>query len=122
MGEENAENNVIVSPAVYRLGNKVFSCPIDLAHQAISGKWKLLILFRLVTREVMRFSELKKEIDDISEKMLIQQLKELTKEGLVKRKVYPVVPPKVEYTLTDKGKAVAPVIELLRTWGTGFQV
>lgn len=121
MATKDAKESATLSAPRYRLGSKPFNCPVDLAHQAISGKWKLLILFRLVTRGVMRLSELKKDIDGISEKMLIQQLKELTKDGLVTRKVYPVVPPKVEYTLTDRGQAIGPVVEVMRTWGQSFQ-
>ena len=65
----------------------------------------------------MRFSELRDQIEMISEKMLIQQLRELEQDGIVKREVFPVVPPKVEYTLTDLGKSLQPIMEQIVTWG-----
>jgi len=77
-------------------------------------------MYRLSLQENRRYSELRTEINQVSEKMLIQQLRELEKDGLVKRKVYPVVPPKVEYCLTEKGRGIIPVIDAMRVWGTSF--
>ena len=105
---------------VLKLGKRKFDCPIELTSNAISGKWKLLIMYRLSLQENRRYSELRTEINQVSEKMLIQQLRELEKDGLVKRKVYPVVPPKVEYCLTEKGRGIIPVIDAMRVWGTSF--
>jgi DNA-binding HxlR family transcriptional regulator len=114
MGEVSEE-------VVYKLGNRKFDCPIALTSNAISGKWKLLIMHRLSLQENRRYSELRTEISQVSEKMLIQQLRELEMDGLVKRKVYPVVPPKVEYYLTEKGKGIIPVIAAMRVWGSSFE-
>ena len=106
----------------FMLGDKDFTCPVELTANAITGKWKLIIMHKLTIKEKLRYSELKKEITKITEKMLIQQLRELEKEELIERKIYPVVPPKVEYFLTQKGKGILPVIEALRTWGQLFKV
>jgi DNA-binding HxlR family transcriptional regulator len=105
---------------VYLLGQKSFACPVALTSNAINGKWKLQILNRLSASDVLRFGELKKLVNDVSEKMLIQHLKELETDGLIERKVYPVVPPKVEYTLTKQGRAFIPIIEAMRIWGSSF--
>ncbi len=84
--------------------------------KVLGGKWKLLILWNLKDR-VRRFSELKRLMPSISEKMLIQQLRELEKNGLVHRHVYPQVPPKVEYSFTDYGRSLEPVLQVLCHWG-----
>jgi DNA-binding HxlR family transcriptional regulator len=84
--------------------------------KVLGGKWKLLILWNLKDR-VRRFSELKRLMPAISEKMLTQQLRELEKDGLVHRHVYPQVPPKVEYSFTDYGKSLEPILQVLCHWG-----
>ncbi len=83
---------------------------------AIGGKWKPLIMFLLVEK-TMRFSELQRSILKITQKMLTEQLRELERDGLVARKVYPQVPPKVEYSITDHGKTLLPVLETMHKWG-----
>jgi len=89
---------------------------VQTTFKVLGGKWKLLILWNLkdCTR---RFSELKRLIPSISEKMLIQQLRELEKDGLVRRYAYPQVPPKVEYSFTDYGRSLEPVLQVLCNWG-----
>jgi len=82
----------------------------------IGGTWKMPILWRLQDR-VMRYSELKKDIAHITDKMLTTQLRELEEEGFIPREVYPVVPPKVEYSMTDKGMTCVPIIETIRNYG-----
>lgn len=91
-------------------------CYIDTTLRVIGGKWKLLILW-YVTSETLRFSELEKRIPDISQKMLAQQLRELEHDHMIKRKVYPVVPPKVEYSITTHGKSIQKALEELSLWG-----
>jgi DNA-binding HxlR family transcriptional regulator len=108
--------------ASYKLGEQFFSCPVALATSAINGKWKLQILHRLTDAACLRFSELKKAVEGVSEKMLIQHLKELEKDGLIERKVYSAVPPKVEYGLTSSGRSFIPVLDALRLWGSKFEV
>lgn len=83
----------------------------------IEGRWKLIILFHLFDGKVQRYSDLEKLIPGISQKMLAQQLRQLEGHGLVARKLYPQVPPKVEYRLTDWGQALCPALDALLKWG-----
>lgn len=82
----------------------------------VEGRWKLVILFHLFGGKVMRFSELERAIPAISQKMLTQQLRQLESDGVVFRKVYPVVPPRVEYRLTEWGQALCPALDALLKW------
>lgn len=91
-------------------------CPVETTLSVIGDKWKVLILRDLFTG-VKRFSELKKSLTGVTQKMLTQQLRELEKDGIISRKVYPVVPPKVEYSLTELGNSLKPVIDSLADWG-----
>ena len=86
------------------------------AFKFIEGRWKLLILFHLFGGKVLRFSELEKAIPAISQKMLIQQLRQMEKDGMVRRIVHPQVPPKVEYGLTDWGQDLCPALDALLRW------
>ncbi|MGE4554167.1 MAG: winged helix-turn-helix transcriptional regulator [Desulfovibrionaceae bacterium] len=104
----------------YLAGRKYF-CTVELALQVIGGKWKPLILYRLSQGAVQRFSELKRGIPSITQKMLTQQLRELEDDGVVHRKVYAQVPPRVEYSLTDLGRSVMPVLEQLCRWGRDYE-
>ena len=97
-----------------------YKCGIDLTLAVIGGKWKAAILYHLA-RQIMRFSELQRQFPDITRKMLTQQLRELERDGLVHREVYPQVPPKVEYWLTDKGRSIKPILELMCEWGAGYK-
>ncbi len=96
--------------------NKLYYNPVEFAMDRIGGTWKMPILWRLKDR-VMRYGELKKSMKRITDKMLTTQLRELEAEGFIHRKVYPVVPPKVEYSITEKGKTTIPVIETMRNYG-----
>jgi DNA-binding HxlR family transcriptional regulator len=89
---------------------------LEEAVKTIEGRWKILILFQLFGTPVLRFSELRRAITGVSQKMLIQQLRELEKDGIVERKVYPEVPPKVEYRLTQVGTALRPALKALKSW------
>jgi len=82
----------------------------------LEGRWKLVILFHLFVQPIMRFSELERAIPAVSQKMLIQQLRELEKDGIVRRTVHPQVPPKVEYALTPFGQALCPALDALLKW------
>jgi DNA-binding HxlR family transcriptional regulator len=82
----------------------------------LEGRWKLRILFQLFGRKVRRFSELERAIPAVSQKVLTQQLRQLERDGIVRRVVYPQVPPKVEYALTDCGQALCPVLDALLKW------
>ena len=91
-------------------------CPAEATLALIGGRWKVLILWQLFAGP-QRFSELFRGMNGITEKMLTQQLRELEQHGLVNRKIYPQVPPKVEYSLTSLGKSLKPVVDVMCSWG-----
>jgi DNA-binding HxlR family transcriptional regulator len=94
-------------------------CPTEAALEVMGGKWKGMILFYLHD-ETRRFNELRRLMPGITQRMLTRQLRELEEDGVVCRKVYPQVPPKVEYSLSEKGKKLGPVLRALRQWGQEF--
>lgn len=96
--------------------NNLLNCPVQTCLNFISDKWKILII-RDLMESTKRFNELKKTLAPITQKMLTQQLREMEADGLVHREVYPVVPPKVEYSLTALGLSLKPVIEAMKLWG-----
>lgn len=96
-----------------------FQCPVEATLQLIGGKYKSLILWHLIGK-TLRFNELSKLITSATPKMLTQQLRELEDDGLINRTIYPVVPPKVEYSLTDFGKSIIPILEAMCSWGTDY--
>ena len=96
---------------------RMFLCPVDAGLALITGKWKPRILWKLYRYQIMRFSQFKRLMPDITDKMLGQQLRELEADGLITRTIYPVVPPKVEYTFTDFGMTLEPVIAAIASWG-----
>ncbi|WP_317969066.1 helix-turn-helix domain-containing protein [Paenibacillus sp. CCS19] len=91
-------------------------CPVEATLSVIGGKWKIVILWRLA-RGTMRFNELQRAITPITRKMLTEQLRELESDNLIVRTVYPVVPPKVEYSLSEYGKTFIPVMQSMAQWG-----
>src|SRR5262245_6274306 len=95
---------------------KSYNCPVEAAVDVFGGKWKAVILWWLQQR-TWRFGELRRQIPGITEKMLALQLRELEADGIVARRVYPTVPPKVEYSLTDYGRSLKRALEALCTWG-----
>ncbi|MEM7368198.1 MAG: helix-turn-helix domain-containing protein [Bacteroidota bacterium] len=96
--------------------NKLYYNPVEFAMDRIGGMWKMPILWRLKD-QIMRYSELKRDIPHITDKMLTTQLRQLEAEGFLHREVYPVVPPKVEYSITDKGLRCIPIIDTIRNYG-----
>ena len=103
-----------------KAGDVEFRCYFQLAMMVIGGKWKPKVLFHLGQNEAVRFGALRRAVFGISEKMLIQSLKELEKDGLVNRKVYRQVPPKVEYSLTEIGRSFVPVLDAMYHWGRSY--
>lgn len=95
------------------------TCPITIVHKIISGKWKILILWYLSNKS-LRFSELKRKLPDVTQKMLTNQLRSLEEDGLINRKVYPVVPPKVVYSLSDVGTEIIPMLESMYNYGVMY--
>lgn len=96
--------------------NKVYYNPVEFAMDRLGGTWKMPILWRLKDK-VYRYSELKKAIPHISDKMLTTQLRELEADGFIQREVFPVVPPKTEYAITEKGRLAVPIVEQIRDFG-----
>ncbi len=94
-------------------------CPFEAAMEILGGKWKGMILYQLLDG-TKRFNELRAAIPSISQKMLAQQLRELENDKIIFRKIYPQVPPKVEYSLTATGKNLAPIFKQVRDWGKQF--
>lgn len=99
-----------------KMKGETFHCAMDITNRYVGGKWKTVVLWYL-RNKTMRFGELKKQIPEITEKMLSLQLKSLEEDGLVKRKVYAEIPLRVEYSLTDFGKTIIPVLEAIAKWG-----
>src|ERR1700732_3983731 len=95
-------------------------CPAEITLAAIGGRWKGLILYHLF-QGVKRFSQLQRSLKGISQKMLTQQLREMERDGIVQRTVYPQVPPKVEYRLTPRGQSLKPVVDAMCKWGVQQQ-
>jgi DNA-binding HxlR family transcriptional regulator len=95
---------------------RIASAGVQEALKVLEGRWKLTILFELFNGKTLRFSELERAIPGITQKMLIQQLRDLERHGVVRRIVYPVVPPKVEYTLTPGGEELCPALDELLYW------
>lgn len=96
-----------------------FQCPLELTVQLIGGKYKAIILWHLMNN-TLRYSELHRKMPHATDKMLTQQLRELERDGLISRKVYPVVPPKTEYSLTEFGKTLSPILDAMCTWGSNY--
>lgn len=94
-------------------------CPVEAALQLIGGKYKAVILWHLM-QGTLRYSQLHKKMPKATDKMLTQQLRELERDGLITRTVYPVIPPKTEYSLTDFGKTIFPVLDSMCNWGREY--
>lgn len=100
----------------FLFNNKLYYNPVEFAMDRIGGTWKMPILWRLKDK-ILRYSELKKDMPRITDKMLTTQLRELEEEGFITRTVYPVVPPKVEYSITARGKKAIVLIDQIRNYG-----
>lgn len=97
-------------------------CRVDDALGILVGKWKPIILLHILHTGVSRFSELKRSLPGITQKMLTQQLRELEEEEIIARKVYPQVPPKVEYSITEYGKTLEPILNAMHEWGANHSM
>jgi len=98
---------------------KKFNCSIEATISLIGGKYKAIILWHLIDK-TLRFNELQKTIPNATPKMLTQQLRELESDGLIIRKVYPVVPPKTEYSLSEFGRSLSPILAVMCDWGKKY--
>ena len=95
-------------------------CTVEATLELFGGKWKALILYHLFEDGVLRFSEFRRRMPNVTQRMLTNQLRELEADGLISRTVFPEVPPRVEYALTDLGKTLKPVIHALKEWGDKY--
>ena len=100
---------------------KVYDCCVEATIGVIGGKWKSVILYHLMEKSVIRFGEFRRLLPKVTQQMLTAQLRELESDGIVHRKVYPQVPPKVEYSLTEFGKTLAPIIQSMKIWGDAYE-
>ena len=96
------------------------ACPVATTVALIGSKWKLLILRNLMARP-WRFNELKKDLNGVSQKVLTDSLRSMEEDGIVTRTVYPEVPPRVEYALSDLGESMRPIIDVMQRWGLEYQ-
>ena len=94
-------------------------CPVEAALERIGGKWKGVALYHLLDGP-LRYNELKRQVGNVTQRMLTKQLRELESDGLISRKVFPVVPPHVEYSLTKRGQTLRPILLALREWGQAY--
>lgn len=95
------------------------TCPVEATIGLIGGKYKAVILWHLMNGK-LRYSELHRTVSSATDKMLTQQLRELERDGLIKRTVFPVVPPRTEYSLTDFGRGLSPILYAMSDWGQGY--
>jgi DNA-binding HxlR family transcriptional regulator len=102
------------------VSNELPACPVEMTLQLIGNRWKVLII-RDLLEGTKRFGELKKSVGTITQKVLTQNLREMEESGLVVRKVYAEVPPKVEYTLTETGYSLKPILDSMVKWGTSYK-
>ncbi|WP_454659144.1 winged helix-turn-helix transcriptional regulator [Bosea beijingensis] len=104
-----------------RIRHKDFECSpgcvVEGALALIGGKWKGVVLYHLFEEEVLRFNEIRRRLLNVTQRMLTAQLRELEADGFIERKIYPEVPPKVEYRLTEHGRSLGPIIQALKAWG-----
>ena len=92
------------------------NCPVTATMELIGGKWKLLVL-HLINNDINRFGKMSMMLKNVSKQMLTTQLRELENDGLIERKIYAEIPPRVEYFLSEKGKSIMPVLDAMRVWG-----
>ena len=95
------------------------NCPVEATIKLIGGKYKAVIFWHLMN-QTLRYNEIHKRVSNATDKMLTQQLREMERDGLIHRKVYPVVPPKTEYSLTDFGKTLSPILDAMCNWGNDY--
>ncbi len=106
----------------YRIQGRTYACPVQLTIHTIVGKWKTMILWHLFQEGAVRYGNLKKSIPGVTHKMFIQSLRDLESDRLVERKVYQVVPPRVEYKLSRDGARLKPVMMAMKSWGVKYKV
>lgn len=98
------------------------SCPVTATMQVLGGKWKAILINAIYLTSPARFGELKRSVKGITQSMLTQQLRELEDDGLISRKIYAEIPPRVEYTLTEFGLTLSPIMQSMAKWGAEFRM
>ncbi len=98
------------------------SCPITATMQVLGGKWKVILINAIYHTSPARFGELKRSVKGITQSMLTQQLRELEEDGLISRKIYAEIPPRVEYTLTEFGLTLSPIMQSMAKWGEEYRL
>ncbi len=98
------------------------TCPVTATMKVLGGKWKPILLNAIYFTAPARFGELKRSVEGITQSMLTQQLRELEKAGIISRKIYPEIPPKVEYTITEFGMTLAPILQSMAKWGKEYRL
>jgi DNA-binding HxlR family transcriptional regulator len=109
------------TPPVYEIAGSRYFCPVQLVVETLSGRWKPMILWHLVLHPTMRYSALKRSLHTVSHKMLTQSLRELETDGLVTRHVHDLVPPQVDYALSERGEAMRPLFLAMRGVGESYR-
>lgn len=117
---ENITNNITAGGRDILTREEMPACPVATTVQLIGSKWKILIIRNLMGRP-WRFNELKKDLDGISQKVLTDSLRSMEEDGIVTRTVYPEVPPRVEYALSELGESMRPIIKAMEIWGTEYK-
>ncbi|MCL6604998.1 MAG: helix-turn-helix transcriptional regulator [Paenibacillus sp.] len=100
-----------------KLSENCSLCPVEFTVNIIGGKWKILILYHLINNDMIRFNQLQKKLSSVTHRTLTRQLRELEEDGMVNRVTFAEVPPRVEYSLSDKGKSLTPILLQMRDWG-----
>lgn len=98
------------------------SCPVTATMQVLGGKWKAILINAIYFTSPARFGELKRSVKGITQSMLTQQLRELEEDGIISRKIYAEIPPRVEYTLTEFGLTLSPIIQAMAKWGKEYRM
>lgn len=106
---------------IKELGGRTYTCCFELTMTVLSGKWKAIIVYHIAQAEVMRFSEIRKSMNGITERMLTKQLRELEADEIISRHIYNQIPPKVEYRLTDIGAKLIPILNCMKDWGSEYE-
>lgn len=107
---------------LFKIENREFTCPVILTMDTIGGKWKILILWQLFNEGIVRYSHFKRYLWKVTDKMLTQSLRELEADKLIKRHVYNTIPPHVEYSISDNGKDLEPIIRSMFAFGSKYKI
>lgn len=117
----STKNRTIMKNNKCNLTKSIQDCPLEYTMKIIGGKWKPILIFRIYNN-INRFGMLSNNINEISKNMLTKQLRELEKDKIITRKIYPEIPPRVEYSLTKRGESLLPILESICEWGTNHKL